>query len=120
MFIRVTKTDCENIVNKSLHGGGNTELEVALARHALELHESLHKAKCEKAEARAKRQELFDAVYSVYCRLMKSAGEELTAKHKAVLAGNSKAAFARAVRLDGELKELLYGTDQDSGRTGTA
>ena len=97
MKIWLTKTDCEKIVNESLQGGG---------KHALELHESLHKAKCERAEANVKYQELFDRVYSIHSPCMKACGPEIMERRKAVLAGSSKAAFAQAVKMDAELKKM--------------
>ena len=108
MKIWLTRTDCEKIVNESLQVGGGkyTEMEIALAKHALELHESLHKAKCERAEANVKYQELFDRVYSIHYTCMKACGPEIMERRKAVLAGLSKAAFEQAVKMDAELKKM--------------
>ena len=58
----------------------------------------------------AEKAEMFNALYSVYSLLNSSnfAGG-LRDKHKKVLAGNSKAMFAKAVKFDKELKE--YGNE---------
>lgn len=107
MKIWLTKTDCERIVNESLQGGGShSELEIALAKHALELHESLYKAKCERAEANVKYYDLFEKVYSIHSTCMKAAGKEIMAKRKATLEGNSKAAFAKALEFEHQLNEM--------------
>lgn len=108
MKIYVTKTDCENIVNKNFHGGGseNTPLEIALAKHALELHESLAKAKRERGEAETKSSELHYALFSVYNTVMKTAGEEMATIRKGNLAAHSKAHFAKAVELNDELNKM--------------
>lgn len=108
MKIYVTKTDCENIVNKNLQGGGseNTPLEIALAKHALELHESLDKSKSERGEAKAKASELHHALFSIYNMVMKTAGDEMATIRKGNLAALSKAHFVKAVELDNELKKM--------------
>ena len=55
----------------------------------------------------AEKAEMFNALYSVYSSLNSAKfAEGLREKHKKVLAGNSKAMFAEAVKLDKELKEL--------------
>ncbi len=41
MYIKISKTDCQNIVNQNLRGGGNSELEVALAKKCLSLYDRL-------------------------------------------------------------------------------
>lgn len=55
----------------------------------------------------AEKSEMFNSLYSVY-NLLNSANfaDGLREKHKKVLAGNSKAMFAEAVKLDKKLKEL--------------
>ena len=56
--------------------------------------------------------EMFNAMYSVYSSLNRiKCASELREKHKKVLAGNSKAMFAKAVKFDKELKE--YGNKED-------
>ena len=53
---------------------------------------------------------MFNDLYSVYSSLNRiKCASELREKHKKVLAGNSKAMFAKAVKFDKELKE--YGNE---------
>lgn len=99
MYIKITKTDCQNIVNQSLRGGGNSELEVALAKKCLSLYDRLGAINNE-------RNEYFEAIYSATVKFEKAAKGTLMHKRAADLARDSKAAFARAVKLDTELKEL--------------
>ena len=89
-------------------GGGNenTSLEIALAKHALELHESLEKAKRERAESNNTANELRYALFSVYSTCMSAAGDELASIRKNNLAALSRASFKRAVELDAELKKM--------------
>lgn len=45
MYIKISKTDCKNIVNKNLLGGGShSELEIALAKKCLALYDRLANA----------------------------------------------------------------------------
>ena len=108
MKIYVTKTDCQNIVNKNLQGGGseNSPLEIALAKHALELHESLEKAKRERGESVTQASELRYTLFSVYNTCMNACGDELATIRKGYLAALSKASFAKAMELDAELKKM--------------
>ena len=54
----------------------------------------------------AEKAEMFNALYSVYSSLNSAKfADGLREKHKKVLAGNSKAMFAKAVKFDNELKE---------------
>lgn len=58
----------------------------------------------------AEKAEMFNALYSVYSSLNSAKfADGLRQKHKKVLAGNSKAMFTEAVKLDKELKE--YGNE---------
>ena len=58
----------------------------------------------------AEKEEMFNALYSVYSSLNSAKfADGLREKHKKVLAGNSKAMFTEAVKLDKELKE--YGNE---------
>lgn len=94
--------DIKDIVNKSKHGGGNySPLEVALAEKAWTYYSTIARKADEIAN-------LKDTLYSVYNAIMRKGelAESLNGRRKAVLAGNSKAAFARAVELDNELKKL--------------
>ena len=51
---------------------------------------------------------MFDNLYKVYNAIHNTEfAADLKHKHAAVLAGNSKAHFAQAVKLDSELKELI-------------
>ena len=51
---------------------------------------------------------MFDNLYKVYNAIHRTEfAADLMHKHAAVLAGNSKAHFAQAVKLDGELKEFI-------------
>lgn len=55
----------------------------------------------------AEKEEMFNALYSVYSSLNSAKfADGLREKHKKVLAGNSKAMFAKAVKFDQKLKEL--------------
>lgn len=59
----------------------------------------------------AEKAEMFDDMYSVYSSLNRTkCASELREKHRNVLAGNSRKAFAEAVKLDKELKE--YGNEE--------
>ena len=58
----------------------------------------------------AEKAEMFNALYSVYSNINSvKCADGLREKHKKVLAGNSKALFAEAVKLNKELKE--YGKE---------
>lgn len=93
--------DIKEIMNKVAEGGGNyTPLEAELARMCLKYMATIGRLASEKAE-------MFDDLYSVYSNINSvKCASELREKHKKVLAGNSKAMFAEAVKLDKELKEL--------------
>ena len=82
-------------------GGGNyTPLEAELARMCLKYRATIGRLAAEKAE-------MFNSLYSVYSSLNSAKfADGLREKHKKELAGNSKAMFAEAVKLDKELKEL--------------
>ena len=85
-------------------GGGNyTPLEAELARMVLKYRSTIRRLSAEKAE-------MFNALYSVYSNINSvKCASELREKHRNVLAGNSRKAFAEAVKLDKELKE--YGNE---------
>ena len=93
--------DVKEIVNKVTNGVDNyTPLEAELARMCLKYRATIGQIAAEKAE-------MFNALYSVYSSLNSAKfADGLREKHKKVLAGNSKALFAEAVKLDKELKEL--------------
>ena len=85
-------------------GGGNyTPLEAELASMCLKYRATIGRIATEKAE-------MFNALYSVYSNINSvKCASELREKHRNVLAGNSRKAFAEAVKLDKELKE--YGNE---------
>lgn len=99
--MRLSIDDVNEIVNKVTRGGGNyTPLEAELARMCLKYRATIGRLAAEKSE-------MFDALYSVYSSLNSAKfADGLREKHKKVLAGNSKAMFAEAVKLDKELKEM--------------
>lgn len=100
MYIKISKTDCQNIVNQNLRGGGNSELEVALARKCLALYDRL-------GEIYNERNEYFEAIYSATVKFEKATKGTLMRKRAADLARDSKEHFAKAVKLDTELKGLF-------------
>lgn len=56
----------------------------------------------------AEKARMFDNLYKVYSAIHNTEfSADLMHKHAAVLASNSKAHFAQAVKLDSELKELI-------------
>ena len=107
--MKLSIDDIKEIVNKvtNVVGGGSnyTPLEAELARMVLKYRATIGRIASEKAE-------MFDALYSVYSSLNSAKfAEGLREKHKKVLAGNSKALFAEAVKLDKELKEYVNKED---------
>ena len=105
--MKLSIDDVKEIVKKVTNGGvGNyTPLEAELARMCLKYRATIGRLDAEKAE-------MFDALYSVYSNINSvKCAYELREKHRNVLAGNSRKAFAEAVKLDKELKE--YGNKED-------
>lgn len=103
--MRLSNDDIKEIVNKVTNGGGGnyTPLEAELARMCLKYRETIGRLSLEK-------EEMFNALYSVYSNINSvKCASELREKHRNVLAGNSRKAFAEAVKLDKELKE--YGNE---------
>ena len=101
MYIKISKTDCQNIANKNLLGGGShSELEIALAKKCLALYDRL-------GEINNERNEYFEAIYSASIKFEKATKGTLKHKRAADLARDSKAHFAAAVKLDSELKGLF-------------
>ena len=97
--------DIKEIVNKVTNGGvvNYTPLEAELARMCLKYRATIGRIDSEKAE-------MFNDLYRVYNTINRiKCASELREKHKKVLAGNSKAMFAKAVKFDKELKE--YGNE---------
>lgn len=105
MNIQITKTDCDKIVKGNLQGGGNTPLELALAKKCLALYDRL-------GEINNERNEYFEAIYSATIHFEKATKGTLKRKRLADLARGSKA-LAAAAELDGELKEMMDGYDKD-------
>lgn len=99
MYIKISKTDCQNIVNQNLRGGSHSELEIALAKKCLALYDRL-------GEINNERNEYFEAIYSATVKFEKATKGTLMHKRAADLAMDSKAHFATAVKLDTELKKL--------------
>ena len=99
--MRLYIDDVKEIVNKVTNGVGNyTPLEAELARMVLKYRATIGHIDAEKSK-------MFDDLYSVYSLLNSvKCASELREKHKKVLAGNSKALFAEAVKLDHKLKEM--------------
>ena len=84
-------------------GGGNnfTPLEIELAKMVVKYRQTIGKLADEKAK-------MFDNLYKIYNAIHSiEFAADLMHKHAAVLAGNSKAHFAQAVKLDNELKGLF-------------
>lgn len=105
--MRLSIDDVKEIVNKVTNGGGGnyTPIEAELARMCLKYRETIGRLSAEKAE-------MFNALYSVYSSLNRTkCASELREKHRNVLAGNSRKAFAEAVKLDKELKEYVNKED---------
>ena len=103
--MKLSISDVKEIVNKVTNGGGcnYTPLEAELARMCLKYRATIGRIDAEKAE-------MFNDLYSVYNMINRiKCASELREKHKKVLAGNSKALFTEAVKLDKELKE--YGNE---------
>lgn len=117
MYIQITKTDCEKIVNESLQGGGkNTELEIALAKKCLSLYDRLGQINNEKNE-------YFEAIYSATVKFEKATKGSLIHKRAADLERESRKHFTQAVKLDQQLKGLLkdgISESKDSGRDSKA
>lgn len=99
--MKLSIDDVKEIVNKVTNGGGNyTPLEAELARMCMKYSARI-------GQIAAEKEEMFNALYSVYSSLNSAKfAEGLREKHKKVLAGNSKALFANAVKFNQKLKEL--------------
>lgn len=83
-------------------GGSNyTPMEIELAKMVVKYRQTIGKLADEKAK-------MFDNLYKVYNAIHNTEfAADLIHKHAAVLAGNSKAHFAQAVKLDNELKDFI-------------
>ena len=96
--------DAKRIVNKVNNGGvgsNYTPLEIELAKMVVKYRQTIGRLANEK-------QKIFDELYKVYNAIHNTEfAADLKNKHAAVLAGNSKAHFKQAVKLDNELKGLI-------------
>ncbi len=105
--MKLSIDDIKEIVNKVTNGGGGnyTPLEAELARMCMKYRATIGRIATEKGE-------MFNALYSVYSNINSvKCASELREKHRNVLAGNSRKAFAEAVKLDKELKEYVNKED---------
>ena len=100
MLIQIKKTDCVKIVKGNLQWGGNTPLELALAKKCLSLYDRLDQINNE-------RNEYFEAIYSATVKFEKATKGALMHKRAADLVRDSKSHIAAAAKLDGELKEMM-------------
>lgn len=109
--------DVKEILNKVKIGGGNyTPLEIELAKMA-------YRYRCKIAEMAESKALMFDSLFSAYSAMQNSPfGADLLHRRAATLESQSKAHFKEAVKLDGELKELMngIGESKDSGGNGEA
>ena len=82
-------------------GGNYTPLEIELAKMVVRYRQTIGRLAGEK-------QKIFDNLYKVYNAIHNTEfAADLMHTHAAVLAGNSKAHFKQAVKLDNELKGLI-------------
>lgn len=94
-------------------GGVKTELEIALAKKCLRLHEKL-------VEVNNQRNEFLEGLYTAFLKIEKAGGEALNRKRLADMEANRTAALKRAQKLENELKELINdGTGESKEGRGT-
>lgn len=101
--MKISINDVKDILNKVNMGGGSnfTPLEIELAKMVVKYWQTIGRLASEKAK-------MFDNLYKVYNAIHSTEfAADLMHKHAAVLAGNSKAHFAQAVKLDNELKDFI-------------
>lgn len=102
--MKIGINDAKRIVKQSneLGGGSNyTPLEIELAKMVVKYRQTIGRISNEK-------QNIFDNLYKIYSAIHNTEfAADLKHKHAAVLAGNSKAHFKQAVKLDNELKGLI-------------
>lgn len=83
-----------------------------------------YRYRCKIAEMAESKAIMFDALFSAYSAMQNSPfGADLLHRRAATLASQSKAHFKQAVKLDGELKELINdgtGESKDSVGNGEA
>ena len=84
----------------------------------------VYRYRCKIAEMAESKALMFDAIFSAYSAMQNSPfGADLLHRRAATLASQSRAHFKQAVKLDGELKELINdgtGESKDSGGDGEA
>ena len=93
-------------------GGVKTELEIALAKKCLRLHEKL-------VEVNNQRNEFLEGLYTAFLRIEKAGGEALKGKRLADMEANKTAALKRAEKLENELKGIIDGTGENQDGRGT-
>ena len=101
--MKISINDVKDILNKVNMGGGSnfTPLEIELAKTVVKYRQTIGRLADEKSK-------MFDNLYKVYNAVHSTEfAADLMHKHAAVLAGNSKAHFAQAIKLDSELKEFI-------------
>ena len=102
--MKIEFKDAKLIVKKVTNRDGccnYTPLEIELAKMVVKYRQTIGRLTNEK-------QKIFDNLYKVYAAIHSSEfAADLKHKHAAVLAGNSKAHFNQAVKLDNELKGLI-------------
>lgn len=105
----------EDCKRKFTRGGVKTELEIALAKKCLRLHEKL-------VEINNQRNEFLEGLYTAFLKIEKAGGEALKGKRLADMEANRTAALKRAQKLENELKGIIDGTGEskDSGGNGEA
>ena len=115
MEIKLNINDCKKIADNVTKK--NTELEVCLARKLLA-------SDRRNAELKQEISDLSGILQGIYDRVTGNKfAERLKERRKAQLAGQSRAHFAQAVKMDGQLKELIddgNGEGKDCGRDGEA
>lgn len=106
--MKISIDDAKQIVNKVTNGGGNyTPLEIELAKMVVRYRQTIGRIANEK-------QKIFDNLYKVYASIHSTEfAADLKHKHAAVLAGNSKAHFKQAVKLDNELKGIIDNDEKE-------
>ena len=86
-------------------GGVKTELEIALAKKCLRLHEKF-------VEVNNQRNEFLEGLYTAFLRIEKAGGEALKGKRLADMEANKTAALKIAEKLENELKGIIDGNGE--------
>ena len=114
--MKISINDVKDILNKVNMGGGSnfTPLEIELAKTVVKYRQTIGRLADENSK-------MFDNLYKVYNAVHSTEfAADLMHKHAAVLAGNSRAHFAQAVKLDSELKDFIdNGTSENKDGRGT-